>query len=73
MEALFVFFAFFVFFGVDFHPARLFFSYYSLFWPPEIIVNIIGDVYRSIFIFTVFWTLLAFLGLQLRFREFWEC
>ena len=47
-----------MFFGVDFHSARLFFSYYSLFWPPEMIVNIVGDVYRSIFIFTVFWFLI---------------
>ena len=40
---------------VDFHSARLFFSYYSLFWPPEKIVNIIVGVYRPISIFTVFW------------------
>ena len=61
------FFAIFVFFLVDFHSARLFFSHYSLFWPPEMIVNIIGDVYRSILIFTVlgifhFWAFLAIFG-----------
>ena len=41
-------------FLVDFHSARLYFSYYSQFLQPEIIVNIIGGNYRSIFIFTVF-------------------
>ena len=60
-----------MFFWVDFHSARLFFSYYSLFWPPEMIVNIIGDVYRSILIFTVFgifhfWAFLAIVG------QFWH-
>ena len=45
-----------MFFGLIFTQPdfSFFFSYYCLFWPPEMIVNIIGDVYRSIFIFTVF-------------------
>ena len=62
-----------MFLWVDFHSAQLFFSYYSLFWPPEMIVNIIGDVYRSILIFTVFgifhfWAFLAIFG---QFWHFW--
>ena len=68
-----------MFFWVDFHSARLFFSYYSLFWPPEMIVNIIGDVYRSIlilqflefFIFGRFWPFLDNFGIFGASVEIW--
>ena len=60
-------------FLVDFHSARLYFSYYSQFLQPEIIVNIIGGNYRSIFIFTVFWIyhFWSFLAIFGRFCHFW--